>query len=89
MRWQNDGVVPSGDGVVPYDRAMSAAQDDSGKTTIRVYPPELRARLDTEAAKHRRSRNAMIMWIVEQWLDQHAPVTRDSRTDAVEGGPNV
>lgn len=71
---------------MPYHEVMSAAQDDSGKTTIRVYPPELRARLDAAAAKHRRSRNAMILWIVEQWLDEHDPVTQGAGTRADEGG---
>ena len=66
---------------------MSAVQD-GGKTTLRIRPPELRARLDEQAALHKRSLNNLILWILEQWLDENAPVQKvpegdsDGRGDA-------
>lgn len=46
----------------------------SGQFLLKLTP-EMLARIKEMAARERRSATGQIEWILEQWLDEHAPPT--------------
>uniref|UniRef100_UPI003F49A88D Arc family DNA-binding protein n=1 Tax=Saccharothrix espanaensis TaxID=103731 RepID=UPI003F49A88D len=55
--------------------------DDTKSITLRL-PADLLSRVDAQAARHRRSRNAELLWLLDQHVADAADhTTRDAADD--------